>query len=120
MEKNIYVKAPGIIKNETFTRLICPTTAKYEDYIKFEDIPDMIKGSESLSVSVIGDILGPSLKSRFLHIFAILYKFLQVSARLNKLLQASADFCELLRVASNFCSCLAKIETKKKTESKPR
>ena len=65
MAKNIYVKAPGITKTHTFTRLICPTTAKFEDYLKFEDIPDMIKGSESLSVSVIGDILGPSLKSGF-------------------------------------------------------
>ena len=65
MEKNIHVKAPGITKTQTFTRLICPTTAKFEDYLKFEEIPDMVKGSESLSVSVIGDILGPSLKSGF-------------------------------------------------------
>ena len=99
MEKNIYVKAPGIIKNETFTRLICPTTAKYEDYIKFEDIPDMIKDSESLSVSVIGDILGPSLKSRFLQVFS---KFLQRSARLNKLSQASTGFCRVLQVSASF------------------
>ena len=89
MEKNIYVKAPGIIKNETFTRLICPTTAKYEDYIKFEDIPDMIKDSESLSVSVIGDILGPSLKSRFLQVF-------QVSAAFCKAQQVIASFYRFL------------------------
>ena len=63
VEKNLIVNAPGVSKSTTITKLVCPKSGQdRKETIIFEDPDDIVKGSESLSVSVIGDILGPSVK----------------------------------------------------------
>ena len=72
VEKNLYVNAPGVPKSTTITKLICPKSGQErKETIVFDETDDIVKGSESLSVSVIGDILGVLSKTDGSHLTRI-------------------------------------------------
>ena len=62
VKKTFMVKSKGVPKSKTVTRLICPSNEPFKDYINLGSIGEHVKGSEKILVSVIGDLLGPSIR----------------------------------------------------------